>query len=143
MRTSRALGPSVRVSFFRAGTGALARGGADAAFTWTVGRVDLCPLTFGGAVLRVATCARLEAGGLEVAASNITPAGNVLRPWFAAGPDARGEWSFYRWAFVDADLSALFRATDDRFYFDPKNTTVYQVPLVGVGASLGLGVHFL
>src|SRR5580692_132000 len=141
MATRGALDPSVRLSFFRAASGPLAAGGADAAFTWTVGRLDLCPFSFGVA-LRVATCGRVEAGALEVAASDIAPARDAVKPWFAAGPVVRGARSFYRWAFLDLDLGGLLRVTNDRFYFEP-NTTVYRVPLVGVGAAVGLGVHFL
>jgi hypothetical protein len=33
-------------------------------------------------------------------------------------------------------------ATTDTFYFVP-DTTIYPVPLLGLDASAGLGVHFL
>jgi hypothetical protein len=36
----------------------------------------------------------------------------------------------------------MLHVTDDRFYFGP-DATVYDVPLVGVEAAAGLGVHFL
>ena len=65
-----------------------------------------------------------------------------LRPWVAAGPVARAEWSFVWAVFLDAEIGALFRVTDDRFVFLP-STLVYEVPLVGVSVGLGLGAHFL
>jgi hypothetical protein len=144
-RTRSVFEPSARLAFFRAGTPPLAAAGADAAFTWTVGRVDLCPFDLGRSAIQVATCVRAEAGELDVAASHITPALTKRRVWFAAGPLVRAEWSFYRWGFLDLELGALFRVTNDRFYFvpDSPSSTVYQVPLVGVSAGTGLGVRFL
>jgi hypothetical protein len=91
----------------------------------------------------VTECARVEAGTLEVGGKDVPSPRKALTPWLAAGPLARAQWSFLSWAFVDAEVGLLVRVTQDRFYFKSTNTTAYQVPLTGVTAGAGVGVHFL
>jgi hypothetical protein len=142
-KSAGALDPSIRLAFMRAGSGKLVvPSGGSAAFTWTVGRVDACPVAWPRGVLRATACARVETGALEVAGADIVAAQTRLRPWMAAGPLARVEWSLVWALFLDAEIGALFRVTDDRFVFRP-STLVFEVPLVGVSAGLGLGAHFL
>ena len=134
--------PSVRVAFERTTTGALSIAGGEALFTWTVGRLDACPLGLGSGAVRFAACARLEAGALEVNGRGDRGAQQQRVPWVAAGPAARGEWSPFAGAFVDAEVAPLLRAYQDRFFFFP-DTTVYRVPALGLGAAIGIGARFL
>lgn len=142
-KSARVLDPSIRLAFMRAGSGnVVVPSGGSATFTWTVGRIDACPVAWPRGVLRTTACVRVEAGALEAAGADIVAARTRLRPWVAAGPVARAEWSFVWAVFLDAEIGALFRVTDDRFVFLP-STLVYEVPLVGVSVGLGLGAHFL
>ena len=142
LATGVSIQPSARIAFERTASGTLGVQGGDAVFTWTVGRLDACPLGGARGTLRLAACARLEAGTLEVSGRGNLGTQTQLVPWVAAGPVGRAEWSPFPVAFLDAEVAFLVRATTDRFFFLP-DTTVYQVPLLGVGGGVGIGAHFL
>jgi hypothetical protein len=60
------------------------------------------------------------------------------------GALARIEWTFVGPLLLDLEAGPTFRPVLDRVAFSfPPNTTVYQVPFVGLDAEVGLGVHFL
>src|SRR4029077_11156103 len=59
---ARLFAPSLRLAFILAGTGTIPLMGGTAAFTWTVGRLDGCPMAWPRGALRVAEGIRLEAG---------------------------------------------------------------------------------
>jgi hypothetical protein len=136
------IGLSVRAAFLRIGTGALATPGGTADFTWTVGRVDACGLLWPDRAFRPGGCARVEAGALDGSGHQIVGAQSQLSPWVTGGALARVEWTFLGMLLLDVEAGPTFRLNSDRFYFFP-NTTVYQVPTVGLDAEAGLGVHFL
>jgi hypothetical protein len=139
---ARALAPSFRLAFLRAATGPLGAPDGTAAFAWTVGRLDACPVALAGQALRATACARLEAGSLQVTGGAIADSLTRVRPWFAAGVLARAEWTFLAPLFLDANVGALVRATTDRFFFLP-DTTVSRVPSLGASVGAGAGAHFL
>jgi hypothetical protein len=62
--------------------------------------------------------------------------------WLSAGALARSEWTFFEPLFLNVEAGGNVRATNDRFYFLP-DTTVYQVPWLGLSAAGGIGAHFL
>jgi hypothetical protein len=134
--------PSLRLAFDRAVSGTISVPNGTAAFTWTVGRLDACPVARVLHRLRLTACLRIEAGTLEVAGGDIIAPQTKLRLWLATGALARGEWTFLEPLFVNIEAGGNIRATNDRFLFLP-DTTVYRVPLVGVSAAGGLGAHFL
>jgi hypothetical protein len=137
------LEPGFRLAFVYATSGEVEAAGGAAQFTWTVGRVDGCVLSWpppGPA--HVLACARLEAGALTGDGSIVPGALSRTRGWLAAGPLLRAEWAPVGTLFFDADIAPMFHVTDDRFYFAP-NATVYTVPVSGLEAAVGLGVHFL
>jgi hypothetical protein len=137
------LSPSVRLTFARAlsGTVPTAFEGATARFTWLVGRVDACPIALHAGALRVEPCARVEVGTVEVASDHVPRTDDVTSPWLAAGALLRAVWTVARPLFLEAEAGALLHVTSDRFFLLP-DITVYQVPLVGGVAGLGLGVRF-
>jgi len=137
------LAPEVRLAFLRAASGTIVASPGEASFTWTVGRADVCLLSLPPGPARVQACARIEAGALEAAGSHIADAHDRMLGWFAAGPLARAEWDLLAPLFVEAEVAAMVHATTDSFYFVPYTTSFYQVPLLGLDASAGLGVHFL
>lgn len=128
------LEPSFRLAFVRAATPTLDVPGGAAAFTWTVGRLDVCPIAWPRRVVRFAECVRVEAGSLQVA--------QALRPWVAMGPVVRAGWSFLSWAFAEGEAGLLLHFTQDRFFF-PGQPTAYEVRLLGGTVGVGVGVHFL
>ena len=135
--------PGLRLAFVYGTSGEINAEGGAAQFTWAVGRVDGCVLSWpapGPAHLLV--CARLEAGALTGAAAIVPGARSSTRGWLAAGSLLRAEWAPVGTLFVDADIAAMLHITDNRFYFAP-NSTVYAVPFAGLEADAGLGVHFL
>jgi hypothetical protein len=134
--------PSFRLAFLRAGSGPVDFTVGTAEFTWTVGRLDACPLAWPRAAIRVVECARVEAGTLEVAAANVPAPLTQLRSWLTAGPLVRAEWAFLHWGFIELEAGVLVRIVQDRFYFFAPETSAYQVPPVGVTAGVGVGIHF-
>jgi hypothetical protein len=139
----RLFAPSLRAAFIRAGSGMLGVPGGTAEFTWTVGRLDGCPIAWPRGALRVTECVRVEAGTLEAGAGMGVPAPRTaLRAWLSAGALARAEWSFLPPIFIDAEAGAVLRVMQDRFYFNPAMTTAFQVPPLGVTAGVGVGALF-
>jgi hypothetical protein len=136
------LEPAVRVALVRAGTAGRTVPGGAAAFTWTVGRLDGCATAWPHEVVRVAACARVEAGILEADGADAPSPQQRTRPWLAAGPLLRAEWTFAATLFLEAELGATLRVLDDRFFFIP-DATAYKVPLLGAGGGAGLGARFL
>lgn len=134
--TSADLAPAFRLSLLRANDTANAPGGS-AWFLWTVGRLDSCLLSWPPLTVRLQVCARVEAGTLQVFAASET-----TRGWFAAGPVARIEWFLLRPLFIDVEVAAMVHVTGNEFTFAPA-TGGYEVPLLGVESSAGLGLHFL
>jgi hypothetical protein len=136
------LGVSVRGAFLRAATAALdVPTGGQAIFTWTVGRLDGCAVLWPDRALRLDACARIEAGALDGTGEQIVGARTRHGAWLAAGPLARLEWSLLRVLELDVGVGPVFRTLTNRYYFLP-GATVYQVPVTGLDAEAGLGVHF-
>jgi hypothetical protein len=138
--TDGTLAPELRLSAIRSMSNEAVSNG-QASFVWTAGRLDGCPVAWQAAALRVAPCARIEAGAIEVETTGVPAPRTRLRGWFAAGVLIRAEWSLVDALFADAELAALVRASNDRFVVLP-DTTLYQVQLIGLGAGLGLGARF-
>ena len=135
--------PSVRLAFLRATSGTLdVVGEGSANFTWTVGRLDVCPLASPRWAARARACVRAEAGALEGRGFGISGAADRLRAWLAAGPILRLEWALPWPLFIDGEVGVLLRAIDDRFVFQPQ-VLIDRVPLVGATAGIGLGIDFL
>jgi hypothetical protein len=136
------VGLSVRAAFLRIGTGPQAASGAAVRFTWTVGRVDGCGLFWPDRRLRAGGCARIESGLLDGTGEGIVGARTQHAAWVTVGTLARIEWTFVGPLLLDLEAGPTFRTVSGRFTFYP-DTTVYQVPIVGLDAEAGLGLHFL
>lgn len=134
--------PSVSLSFLHGASGRLSLPAGDASFTWNVGRVDGCALSWRRGSTHLLGCLRIEAGALDAAGSQVTSPQKSSRGWLAAGPFLRGDWEVSPPLFVGARAGAMLRGTADHFFFSP-DTNIYQVPIVGLEASAGLGVNFL
>jgi hypothetical protein len=138
--TDATLAPELRLSAIRSVSNEAVSNG-QASFAWTAARLDGCPVAWQAAALRVAACARIEAGAIQVETTGVPAPRARLRGWFAAGALIRVEWSLVDAIFADAELAGLVRVTNDRFVVLP-DTTLYHVQLIGLGAALGLGARF-
>jgi hypothetical protein len=134
--------PAFRVAFVRAETGTLPLAGGSATFTWTVGRLDGCPIAWPRRPVRVSACVRVEAGTLQAAGVDVPAPQTALQAWVSAGPLARAEWSFLPPVFVDVEAGALVRLTQDRFLLHPSMTPAFEVAPVGATAGVGVGALF-
>ncbi len=134
-------GPSLRASFESSLQTTLQVGAAAAAFRWTAGTLEGCPLSWSALGFRVAPCLRVEAGVLEAQGEHISPRENAHPLWVALGATVRTEWSFLPPAFADAGAGVVVPFTRDHFYFQP-DPPFYTPAAVGWLARVGLGVRF-
>jgi hypothetical protein len=140
-REDSLVAPEVRLAVVRSVSAVPAGSSGTASFDWTAGRLDGCPIAWRRATLRLRPCARIEVGSVGVATVNVPAPRSLLRGWFAAGPLIRAQWNVIDTLFADAELALLLRATNDRFVVLP-DSTVYQVPVLGLTAGLGVGALF-
>ena len=136
------LAVTARAAFVRAQGQASDASGGSATFIWTVGMVDGCLQSWPHGTLHLLGCLRLEAGTLEADGEGVPGAHSATRAWVSTGPAVGGMWDILDPLFIQLDLAAMVHVSDDRFFFPP-NLTVDQVPLVGVEATAGVGMHFL
>jgi hypothetical protein len=137
-----AFDPSFRLAYTGAAADVKVATTGSAAFTWTVGRFDACLAEWSQGPVRLAACARVEAGALKVTASDVPGSETRVRPWLAIGPLVRAEWSFLRIVSLEVEIGLPLRPTNDRFFLRP-DTTVYRVPVFAASGGVGLSVHFL
>ena len=133
------LAPAARVRFERAASGVVASAAGSAEFTWTAGSLDLCPIAWSRAALRLTPCLRTEVGAVEAAGINVQPARSGVRPWWSMGTVARGRWVVYGPLFVELEAAFLVAIVRDRFFLE-QGGTVFRPSLVGGSASAGIGV---
>jgi hypothetical protein len=137
--TDEWLSPSLRVRFDRTTRGSIDATPGTAAFTWTAGSLDVCPLAWPHARVRVSPCARVEAGLLQSEGSNITPPRNDSGLWLAADAVARARWAIAGPFVLELEGAIRFPIMRDHFFFEP-NRTVFDVPAVAWSGAAGLSV---
>jgi hypothetical protein len=137
------LSPVVRLGVARAETGALAAGAGHASFTWTVARLDLCPLRWPAeGLLAVRPCVRGDAGSLAAStSSSVHDAQSPARPWGALGGFAALEWAPLKPLTVEVEASLSCPLVRETFYIAP-SPSVYQAPSWVPGGALVLGGRF-
>lgn len=116
-------------------------GASSASFQLLAGRAVGCPIRvrLGGERAWFGPCASFEAGRFE-GSGNVGGArksSGIL--WVAPGLSARGALRLGP-VFAAVDLGATFPLERDRFYFDPSENTLYQVPAAAFAANVGLGM---
>ena len=111
-------------------------------FRRLLGGVELCPLRLplGTPLLTFVPCAAFELGALYASGSDTPRALNQTRLWIAAGATGRVEWALGRRVAFEAEGGALLPFARDRFRFPA--LAVYDVPILGGFASLGVAVRF-
>jgi hypothetical protein len=141
LRSDAGESPLFRVALEHAAVGAF-EPDAPARFTWTVADVDLCLQLVRSGAASVSPCLRLEAGALDVASTAPRAPRSSTRPWAATGALVHGELFLLRGLFLVVDAGATARWTRDRFFLEP-DTTLFDVPLIGLSGGAGLGASFL
>jgi hypothetical protein len=133
----------VRLGVARAESGTLDAGPGHASFTWTVGRLDLCPIRWPAeGALVVRPCVRADAGSLAASTSSSVPgAQSPVRPWGALGAFAALEWAPFDPLVVEVDAS-LFRPLGREIFYVAPSAHVYQAPSWVPGGALVLGARF-
>jgi hypothetical protein len=131
----------LRASFERSGTDLTDSASATAAFRWTAGALEGCPIAWSQGEVSASPCLRLEAGVVEAEGSGIVPARDDRRPWAAVGAVGRAEWAFLEPAFAELGAGVMVPLIRDRFFFQP-DRTVHRPAAVGWLARIDLGLRF-
>jgi hypothetical protein len=134
------IAPSVRLVAF-AGRGSLGSPAGSASLWFAGGRLELCPLRFGGTTLVVRLCAGGELGAVH--AQGEVPFGPraFIVPWVSAEATMRIQWFATKAFFVELGGGPVLPLDRTRYYFEP-DTTVYRSPVVTVRMAMGLGWQF-
>jgi hypothetical protein len=134
------LSPSLHVGVADTFDTTYAGANGDATLGFLAGILEACPLAVrpsGRMVLR--PCAAGEYGLLRAAGSNTDNPRSVVRPWLAAGPEARLSWNVAGPFSIEVALGALLAIDRDRFLIG--SGTIFEIPpwvgrgLLGVGYS--------
>jgi hypothetical protein len=134
------LGPSFRVAFQRASSGALSASSGHAEIVWTVGGVEVCPVRWARGRFELDPCLGAEAGAIE--GRRLTaPLAGVTRPYFAGNLSLRLRLRVIDAVSLEAQGGARAAARRERFYFEP-DMTIYNTAILGAFGGLGVEVHF-
>jgi hypothetical protein len=116
-----------------------------ARFAWIAARAEACPVSFSLAKrVSALPCLGAHVGEISTTGSASTPgATGIARAslWLDAFAAARLELRPTDWLSVDAGVQVLVPLRHYEFAFDDPDTRVYDVPWLGVGASLGLAMQ--
>lgn len=139
------LSPVLRLGVARAESGAVG-GPGEASFTWTLARLELCPIRWPSeGPLVVRPCVRGDAGSLAAStSSSVHDAQSPVRPWGALGGLAALEWAPFKPLVVELDASLSLPLVREIFYIAPlaPSSRIYQAPSWVPGGTLVLGVRF-
>jgi hypothetical protein len=140
------LSPVLRLGGARAESGAVDAGSGQASFTWTLARLELCPIRWPAeGPLAVRPCVRGDAGTLAAStSSSVHDAQSPVRPWRALGGLAALEWAPFKPLVVEAQASLSLPLVREIFYIAPfaPSRSVYQAPSWVPGGTLVLAVRF-
>jgi hypothetical protein len=114
--------------------------GAQASFTWIVGRAEACPVTLRSEVIHGDACLRFDAGRLSSTADGVAQPGSHPRPWLAPGIAARLAWQASRAIAFEVDGGLSAPLVRDRFTL--KNGPVFQADRVVFEVAAGVAVSF-
>jgi hypothetical protein len=129
------LSPVLRVEALRSFETTVQAGADKAAFSWFLGRAQLCPVRARWKRrVTVLPCLAESAGTLSVAATGVASALTPTRPWFATDAEARVEWSVTHGFSLEVEGGAGVPALRDRFVFQPSPLVFQPSPVFGVGS---------
>jgi hypothetical protein len=139
--TGVAAAPAVRLGFVRAASPTVSAGVGAARFTWTVGRLEGCPVRAALGAWEAMPCVRFDGGVLEATGADVDVPSAASRPWLAVGGVARVRWRPGAF-FLEVDGGVSAALTRDHFYFDQPPTTIYDVPGAGAQGDVAAGARF-
>ena len=135
--------PALRIGFEYASSGTAGVTGGRMQMSRSLGVVEACPLAVRAGALRLAPCARIEAGGVDASGVDVTPSRSALRPWVAPGLLGRVRYVLPPRFFVELSGGVVAPLVRDHFYFDPSDTTAFRPPVVSgfAGGALGITIR--
>jgi hypothetical protein len=139
----RRAGP-VRHAYRLAVVGALselAGSGGTASLTYLAGRLEGCPLRFGGARLGLGTCLAFEIGYVWAESHATTNPRNNGQVWPTGEASLRLKYVVSGGLFLEADVGVGVPMIRPQYFFQP-DRVLYQVPAVTLRAALGVGYRF-
>ncbi len=129
---------SLRLGFVYAAQDVPVAGAGSAELAWMLGRADLCPASFGGAIT-FEPCARFDVGALTATGVEVANAQREQRLWLAAGAVGRARWQVSGAIAFELEASVAAPLLRDRFYFAP-DTTVHRASPVSLAVAAGVAV---
>jgi hypothetical protein len=136
------LAPSFGVELGGAASNVI-EGASGVAVWFATVRFDACPARalLGGTGVTLRACAATALGLLDARGVGAPNPETAVRPWVDAELGLRARWEARRW-FVGIDGGPIVPVTRPKFVFLQPYHFVYEVPQVGVLASLFAGVRF-
>jgi hypothetical protein len=144
LNSARPVTPSLQLTPLFGTTGTTGPTSALGEFSWSIARVEGCPLSFPlAAHLRLEPCAALDLGRLSALGRTDAIAVPLTknRWWVAPGTTLSLHLGYVGW-FARLGVLVLFPVTRDEFVFSQPNRTVHQADSVVLGASLALGFQW-
>jgi hypothetical protein len=112
-------------------------------FTWTVGRLEGCPLAAVVGSFEALPCVRFDGGELQALGLGVDlPRPAASHPWFSLGALGRLRWTPLAPIFLEVDAGVSASLVRDRFYFDTPYTAIYDVPALAAIAGVAAGGRF-
>ncbi len=141
--SARYLAPELRLSFTHATSGTITTPVGTATLGIDAVTFAACPIRFVIAGPRFRPCIALQVGAIEGQGygASLADPHTETRPWLVVALPMRLEWLVARSVELGAEVAPLAPLLAHRFYFGP-DTTVYQLPPVGVSLALGVAVRF-
>ncbi len=114
----------------------------NALFTWTVGRVELCPLEADAEVMSASLCAAIEGGSIEVETAGLLVRDTDPRPWVALGALGRIRFPVVDGQlFVEASGGAVVPLVRQR-YLIGEDEVLHAMSAVALEFGGGAGIVF-
>jgi hypothetical protein len=110
----------------------------DYAFGLSAGTVGGCAGALLGQRIRVEGCGRVLMGGIHAVVYRLEPTEPGQRIWVAAGLGTNVHVQVIGPFGIEGSVFGLGSLVRPRFFVSGTNATVFEVPALGVGATLGL-----
>lgn len=135
-------GTRLRLVFRRASTVVDDLVDANALFTWTVGRVELCPFEADAEVVAATVCAAVEGGSVEVETAGLVVDDVDPRPWVALGALGRLRFPVIDGqVFVEASGGVAVPLLRQRYLLG-RDVELHVMPPVALEFGGGAGIVF-
>jgi len=135
------LSPALRLGLLRSLTAEKHTASGAAALTFTLARLEACPVRFEPAMaVELRPCLVAEAGALDAEGKNVVNTRQVRRLWATGGAALRAAVRAGRW-WMELEVGGVAPFTRDSFYFSPTQA-IYTPPTLLAQASLGIALRW-